>query len=192
MKRLLGILMMVGLWSGCGGDKEGPTASNQEITTAPDGTPLEVKTIEWDNGNIKKEFQCYRDGGAVIRHGYYKEYDEVGTLLLEGTHKEGNRVGDWMTYDDDGNISYIANTPIEDLHGCEGFEKDELLEMEAIIYEQRGRALDENHNEYLKAGSPEQTDSLRTIAICLRAILTDRYNEPGEPDSYPNYFNDID
>ncbi len=87
--KFLPILMMVGLWSGCGGDKGGPTVSNQEITKAPDGTLLEVKTTEWDNGNIKEEFQYFRDGGAIVKHGWQKEYDENGELIDVDSYLNG-------------------------------------------------------------------------------------------------------
>ena len=89
MTKLLLILTMIGLWSGCGGDKGRPTASNQEIIKAPDGTPLEVKTTEWDNGNIKEEFQYFRDGGAIVKHGWQKEYDENGELIDVDSYLNG-------------------------------------------------------------------------------------------------------
>ena len=79
MTKLLLILMVVGLWSGCG--KDSPTG--------PEGQTLEVETEKWDNGNIKVEFQYYRDGGSVVNHGFYKDYDETGNLIDEDTYREG-------------------------------------------------------------------------------------------------------
>jgi len=89
MKKIMGLLLMLGLmvsFGGCG--KDTPTGASEEITKGPEGQTLEVKTEEWDNGNIKVEFQYYRDGGAVIKHGYYKEYREDGQIKSEGTYKE--------------------------------------------------------------------------------------------------------
>ena len=88
MTKLLLILMVVGV--GCGGDKDSPTGPSNEVTKGPDGQTLEVETEKWDNGNIKVEFQFYRDGGSVVKHGYYKEYDETGTLFDEDIYSEGS------------------------------------------------------------------------------------------------------
>ena len=91
MKKILGLLMMMGLmvgFGGCGGDSDSPTGPSDEITKGPDGQTLEVETEKWENGNIKVEFQYYRDGGSVIKHGWYKEYDKDGTLRVDGTYFE--------------------------------------------------------------------------------------------------------
>ena len=66
---------------------------------------------------------------------------------------------------------------LKDIYGCEGFEKDELIEMEAIIYQQRERALEDNYDEYKRAGTPEEADSLYSRGVCLDAILTDRFGK---------------
>ena len=87
MKRMIGLLMMVGLMGafiGCGGDSDSPTG--------PQGQNLEVRIEKWDNGNIKVEFQFYRDGGSVVKHGWYKDYDETGNLIDEDTYREGSCV----------------------------------------------------------------------------------------------------
>ena len=91
MKRLLGVLMMVGVvgFIGCGGDSDSPTGPTNEVTKGPEGQTLEVETEKWDNGNIKVEFQYYRDGGSVVNHGFYKDYDETGNLIDEDTYREG-------------------------------------------------------------------------------------------------------
>ena len=83
--------LMVGV--GCGGDSDSPTGPSDEITKGPDGQTLEVETEKWENGNIKVEFQYYRDGGSVIKHGWYKEYEETGNLIDEDTYFEGLCVG---------------------------------------------------------------------------------------------------
>ena len=95
MKRMIGLLMMVGLmgaFSGCGGDSDSPTGPSNEVTKGPDGQTLEVATEKWDNGNIKVEFQYYRDGGSVVKHGWYRGYGETGNLIDEDTYREGSCV----------------------------------------------------------------------------------------------------
>jgi hypothetical protein len=109
MKRLLGLLMMVGFWSGCGDD----------TPTGPQGQTLEVETEKWDNGNIKVEFQYYRDGGSVVKHGFYKEYGEDGTIFVDGTYFEGEK-------------SYTANPfasgKWRDSSECGGYSEEEVSE----------------------------------------------------------------
>ena len=91
MKRMFGLLMVVGLLVGiigCSGDKDSPTGPSEEITEGPQGQTIEVKTEEWDDGDIKVEFQYYRVGGSVIKHGYYKGYGKDGQIEIESTYKE--------------------------------------------------------------------------------------------------------
>ena len=82
---MLGLMVGVVGFIGCGGDKDSPTGPSNEVTKGPDGQTLEVETEKWDNGNIKVEFQYYRDGGSVVKHGWYKGYDETGNLIDEDT-----------------------------------------------------------------------------------------------------------
>ena len=86
MTRLLLILMMVGVWSGCGGDKDSPTAPGDDITKGPQGQKLEVWTENWDNGQIELEYQYFRDeqSNKPIHHGYYNSYYEDGTYKQLG------------------------------------------------------------------------------------------------------------
>ena len=95
--------MVVGVLSGCGGDSDSPTG--------PQGQTLEVNTEEWDNGNIKVEFQYYRDGGSVTKHGFYKEYDDDGTLRVDGTYFEDKEKynGKWVEYYESGEVEWEAN-----------------------------------------------------------------------------------
>ena len=82
MNRMIGLLMVLGLvvgFVGCSWDKDSPTGP----TKGPEGQTLEIKTEEWDNGNAKEEFQYYRDGGTVIKHGFYKFY-KSGKVMMEG------------------------------------------------------------------------------------------------------------
>jgi len=112
MKRMFGLVMMMGLvvsvvgFTGCGGDSDSPTGPS-EITKGPQGQTLEVETEKWDNGNIKAEFEYYRDGGSVVRHGWYKEYYEDGNILLEATAFEGEHDGEWTYYHLGGEVKEI-------------------------------------------------------------------------------------
>ena len=87
MKRMIGSLMVLGWLVGCGGDKESPTGP----TKGPEGQTLEVYNGENEDGN-KIEYQFYRNGNELIKHGYYKEYGETGNLLDEDTYREGSCV----------------------------------------------------------------------------------------------------
>ena len=86
MTKLLLILMVVGLWSGCGGDS--PTGEEEK--------ELLVWTITYDDGNVKEEYQFYREGGRMIKHGYYNGFDVDGKILTEGIYKNGVKDGKWF------------------------------------------------------------------------------------------------
>jgi antitoxin component YwqK of YwqJK toxin-antitoxin module len=86
MKRMIGLVMMVGVWIGCGEDT--PTGP----TKGPQGQTLEVYNGEDEDGN-RIEYQFYRNGDELIKHGYYKEYDGDGTLRVDGTFEQGK----WST-----------------------------------------------------------------------------------------------
>ena len=60
MTKLIGILMVMGVLSGCGGDSP----------TGPKGQALKVETEKWDDGTIKFEFQYYLDGGSVVYRSF--------------------------------------------------------------------------------------------------------------------------
>lgn len=106
MKRMFGLLMMVGLvvgvLSGCGGDKDSPTGP----TKGPEGQTLEVYTEKWDDGNVENEYQFYRNGNELIKHGFYKWYYESGKVKSEGNYVDGKREGKSVSYDQEGNITY--------------------------------------------------------------------------------------
>lgn len=42
----------------------------------------------------------YKDG---LRHGKYVEYNEKRVKVLEGDFRYGEKVGEWIEYDDHGN-----------------------------------------------------------------------------------------
>ena len=117
MKQLFGMLVMglvVGVvgFGGCGVDSDSPTGPSNEVTKGPDGQTLEIKTEEWDNGNIKVEFQYYRNGGSVIKHGWLKEYDETGNIIDEDIYNEGLCVEncEWRKFFGDGEGNSVQQT----------------------------------------------------------------------------------
>jgi len=97
MKQLFGFLVvgLMGAFIGCG----------EDTPTGPQGQTLEVETTRWDDGNIKVEFQYYRDGGSVVKHGFYKEYYQNGQVEVKGNLVDGKREGEVVYYDEDGNVT---------------------------------------------------------------------------------------
>ena len=85
---VMGLMVGVVGFIGCGGDKDSPTGP----TKGPQGQTLEVETEKWNNGNIQVEFQYYRDGGSVIKHGWYYEYDKDGIITVEKCFEMGEEV----------------------------------------------------------------------------------------------------
>ena len=92
MTKLLLILMVVGLWSGCG--KE-----------------IEIHTERYDNGKMKKEYQSYTRGinYRPIKHGWYKSYYESGKVKEEGNYVDGKVEGEWVKYYESGKVKEEGN-----------------------------------------------------------------------------------
>ncbi len=88
MTKLILILMMVGLWNGCGRDSDSPTG--------PEGQTLRIQRESWDNGNYMVEYQYFMDGSLVIKHGSYKAWDASGNLLTYGSFDNGLKNGTWF------------------------------------------------------------------------------------------------
>ena len=115
MKRMIGLLVMVvGVvgFNGCGGDSDSdsPTGPSNEVTKGPDGQTLEVGTIKWDNGNIKVEFQYFRDiAGKVVQYGYYNDYYESGKVKWESNYVYGKLEGKSVWYYESGEVEREGN-----------------------------------------------------------------------------------
>ena len=87
MTKLLLILIMVGLWGGCG----------KEIEVRP---KTQART-----GKLTEEYEFYRaePNKRRVKHGYYKschEYQEDETYKETGSYVEGKKEGKWIRYDD--------------------------------------------------------------------------------------------
>ncbi len=86
MTKLLLILMMVGVWSGCGGDS--PTGDGKG--------KLLVWTTNYDDGGVKEEYQYYHhpDNNRRIKEGWHNSYYENGNYKEVGTYKENEKHGE--------------------------------------------------------------------------------------------------
>ena len=73
MTKLLLILMVVGLWSGCG--KE-----------------IKIHTEKYDNEKVKKEYQYYNhpDNNRRMKDGWYNSYYENGEYNEPGSPMQGS------------------------------------------------------------------------------------------------------
>ena len=80
---LLLMLMIVGVWSGC-------------------GTKIKIHTEKYDNGKMSGEAN-YIDGK---KEGKYVEYYESGTVKYEGNYVDGKQEGKWILYDEEGNTIF--------------------------------------------------------------------------------------
>ena len=115
MNRLLGLLMVMGLWIGCDGDRDNPLDS--ATPTGTDENELLVWTITWEDGNVKEEYQYYNhpESGKRIKEGWYNSYfigwnEGRGYYREVGICRENERVGEWIFYGyglrDDEYVSY--------------------------------------------------------------------------------------
>ena len=86
MTKLLLILMVMGLWSGCG----------KEIEVVVEGNT---------------EYEIYRDetNNKPIKHGYYKEYYPDKSYKTTGNFVDGEKKGKWVSYDEDGKVKSETN-----------------------------------------------------------------------------------
>ena len=88
--------MMVGLWSGCGGDS--PTGDEKR--------DLLTWTTNYDDGSVKEEYQYYHhpENNRRIKDGWYNSYYENGEYWEVGTYKDDNKDGKWTEHDETGNL----------------------------------------------------------------------------------------
>ena len=102
MKRLLGLLMMVGVlvgMSGCG--KDSPTG---DIPTEEETRELLVWTTTYDGGSVEEEYQYYHhpENNIRIKDGWYNSYYKNGEYREIGIYKEDVRNGEWSYFTEDG------------------------------------------------------------------------------------------
>ena len=121
MKRLLGTLMMVGLWSGCGGvsptdiddlkeennqlrDEISDISSKLDSLSQEDREEFLIFRGTWEDGGVKEEYQYYHhpENNKRIKDGWYKSYYEDGGYNEVGTYKDNNRVDEWSHFTEDG------------------------------------------------------------------------------------------
>lgn len=63
---------------------------------------LETHYVRDVEGRIVEQYQFYRDGAEIIRHGYYKSFWQNGNRKEEGAFKEGKKDGTWTFFADSG------------------------------------------------------------------------------------------
>ena len=63
---------------------------SETITEGPEGQPIEVLVENYDNGNVKKEYQHYRfhECQCIIKHGFYRLFDKDGKKESERFYKK--------------------------------------------------------------------------------------------------------
>ena len=116
MTKLLLILMVVGLWSGCG----------KEIEVVKKTQPITGKLIE--------EYEVYRDENSnkPIKHGYYKSYYEDKSYEEIGQYEDDKKDGEWVVYDESGEVEW------------EGNYVDGKFEGKKVWYDEEGNITDED------------------------------------------------
>ena len=94
MAKILIMLMVVGVWIGCGGDR--PTGDSTE--------KLLVWITDYDNGSVREEYQYYLnpENNERVQDGWYKSYYNNGESWEVGMYSEDKRDGEWSFYTDVG------------------------------------------------------------------------------------------
>ena len=128
MRQLFRIVVMglMGAFIGCGGDSDSPTGP----TKGPDGQTLEVYNGEDGDGN-RIEYQFYRDGNDLVKHGFYKVYHSDGRVLWERNYVDGKLEGKSVRYYESGKVEYERNYV------------DGKFEGKWVEYDREGNILDE-------------------------------------------------
>ena len=90
MTKLLTMLMVVGVWTGCGGDR--PTGGGKG--------KLLVWTTEYDDGSVREEYQYYLnpENNERVKDGWYNSYHRNGEPSEVGTYSEDKRSEKWSFY----------------------------------------------------------------------------------------------
>ena len=97
MKRMIGLLMMVGLvvgvLSGCG----------KEIEVVKKTQPL--------TGELIEEYEIYRDetSNKPVKHGYYKSYYKDESYKEVGQYEDDKIEGKWVGYYESGKVEREEN-----------------------------------------------------------------------------------
>ena len=94
------------------GSPEGAAAGNDSATDLnPPGAQAEVEPrvlslethyVRDVEGRIVEQYQFYREGAEIIKHGYYKSFWQNGNRKEEGAFKEGKKDGTWTFFADSG------------------------------------------------------------------------------------------
>jgi antitoxin component YwqK of YwqJK toxin-antitoxin module len=78
----------------------------------------ELLKEHFPSGAIKIEREVARDrDGIVVLHGVFRQFDERGALLCEGTHEDGQPVGVWKRYYAANQAPLFATSPYKEFAG---------------------------------------------------------------------------
>jgi len=162
MKTFIRILILLILITGCnynGTNSSASNSSNQEfepqIRYKEGGLVLvdRLDTIKnllvfevFENGQIsdqnlaKREY--YYRGGQIknrtlykngVENGVYREWNESGTKIIEGTFQKGQKNGEWSMYRQDGSLAITGNYLTDSIHGrWEHYDNGELTQAYTI------------------------------------------------------------
>ena len=91
MKRILGLLLMMGMMVGC-------------------GKGIKVGKEEYPNGAVEVEYQHYTSFFFYkTKHGWYKSYYESGKVKEEGNYVDKKTEGKWVWYYESGKVFWERN-----------------------------------------------------------------------------------
>jgi uncharacterized protein len=90
---------------------------NDDSTPAPKGSDIVTELVKerYPNGSVKIEREVAQDrDGNFVLHGAYRQYDERGQLICEGTHAQGKAAGAWKRYYAANQAPLFATSPYKE------------------------------------------------------------------------------
>lgn len=127
-----------------------PQASEPAATPAPKSANVSTELIKerWPNGAIKVEREVAQDReGNFVQHGVYRQYDERGLLVCEGTHEQGQASGLWKrTYHSAAHAQLFGTVPYKDFvapYSSQASFEDGQLDGKWIITDAKSRKISE-------------------------------------------------
>jgi antitoxin component YwqK of YwqJK toxin-antitoxin module len=120
----------------------------QTVGTKSSEVTTELVKERYPNGMIKTEREVAQDReGNYVLHGAYRQYDERGQLICEGTHDQGQPSGVWKrTYYSTSQASLFATAPYKDFtapYTSQATFEDGQLHGKWVITDGKGRKISE-------------------------------------------------
>jgi len=98
--------------------KEAAEETTSDEAVVPEKTSdivTELVKERYPNGSVKVEREVTQDReGSYVLHGIYRQYDERGALICEGTHEQGEATGTWKRYYAAGSAPLFATSPYKE------------------------------------------------------------------------------